>query len=176
MGLKDYKVKDELYYKFPKRVQDTIEVREINKNGVFKVGKMRFSKTYLFFDVNYALASDSEQEAMLRRYCDLLNSLGVTFQITINNKNRNMEVVNEQTLFSLKNDGYDEYREIYNDIMRQRIIEGKNGIEQQKYFTISVVKKTFKEAQAQFNLLETTLKKPLWKWERQLFPWIRWSA
>lgn len=159
MGLKDYKVKDELYYKFPKRVQDTIEVREINKNGVFKVGKMRFSKTYLFFDVNYALASDSEQEAMLRRYCDLLNSLGVTFQITINNKNRNMEVVNEQTLFSLKNDGYDEYREIYNDIMRQRIIEGKNGIEQQKYFTISVVKKTFKEAQAQFNLLETTLKK-----------------
>ena len=68
MGLFDYKKAEELRFKFPKKVQDTIEIFEVYKSGIFKVSKTKFSKTYLFYDINYLLKSDDEQESILNTY------------------------------------------------------------------------------------------------------------
>ena len=70
----------------PKGVQDVIPVAAIFDDGIFKVGKDKYSKTYRFTDINYAVASREDKEAMFLEYSELLNSLdsGATTKITIN--------------------------------------------------------------------------------------------
>ena len=46
-------------------------------DGIFKVGKDKYSKTYRFTDINYAVASREDKEAMFLEYSELLNSLTV---------------------------------------------------------------------------------------------------
>ena len=48
----------------PKGVQDVIPVAAIFDDGIFKVGKDKYSKTYRFTDINYAVASREDKEAM----------------------------------------------------------------------------------------------------------------
>ena len=47
----------------PKGVQDVIPVAAIFDDGIFKVGKDKYSKTYRFTDINYAVASREDKEA-----------------------------------------------------------------------------------------------------------------
>ena len=50
----------------PKGVQDVIPVKAIYDDGIFKVGKDKYSKTYKFTDINYAVASRED-----KRRCSL---------------------------------------------------------------------------------------------------------
>ena len=59
----------------PKGVQDVIHVAAIFDDGIFKVGKDTYSKTYSFTDITYAVASREDKEAMFLEYSELLNSL-----------------------------------------------------------------------------------------------------
>ena len=72
----------------PKGVQDVIPITAIYDDGIFQIGKDKFSKTYKFSDINYAVASREDKEAMFLEYSELLNSLdsGATTKITIPTK------------------------------------------------------------------------------------------
>ena len=69
----------------PKGVQDCIPVMVIYDDGIFKVGKDKYSKSFKFTDINYAVASREDKEGMFLEYSELLNSLdsGATTKITI---------------------------------------------------------------------------------------------
>ena len=54
--LKNLFKQDRERYTVPRRVQDTIPVRRIWKDGIFMTGN-KFSKTYQFTDINYFVAS-----------------------------------------------------------------------------------------------------------------------
>ena len=51
----------------------------------------KYSKSFKFLDINYAVASKEDKEAMFLDYSALLNSLdaGATTKITINNRRIN---------------------------------------------------------------------------------------
>ena len=80
-------------YKTPKSVQQTIEIMKISECGIFEVASGKYSKTYRFSDVNYATRTENEQESFFQRYCKCLNSFDCTFKITVNNKNKDMELL-----------------------------------------------------------------------------------
>ena len=52
----------------PKGVQDVIPITAIYDDGIFQIGKDKFSKTYKFSDINYAVASREDKEAMFLEY------------------------------------------------------------------------------------------------------------
>ena len=58
-------------FRVPHRVQDVIPVRAVYSDGLFLVGKDRFSKTFQFQDINYAVASQEDQRSMFMAYCSL---------------------------------------------------------------------------------------------------------
>ena len=68
---------------------------------------------------------------IFERYCKFLNSLDCNYKITINNKNKNMDELRDKVLIAEKNDGFNNYRRIYNDIIEEKSIEGRQGIEQE---------------------------------------------
>ena len=113
--------------------------------------KDKFSKTYKFSDINYAVASREDKEAMFLEYSELLNSLdsGATTKITINNRRLNRANFEKTILLPLKGDALDEYREEYNRMLLEKAT-GANAIIQEKYITISVCKKNVEEARNYF--------------------------
>ena len=44
-------------YKIPRKIQQIIPIDTIFTDGIFKVGKNKYSVTYKFTDINYAVAS-----------------------------------------------------------------------------------------------------------------------
>lgn len=102
-----YKKAGNPLYKTPKSVQECIELLKIAPDGIFEAANNRYSKSYLFSDVNYNTTSETEQVGMFESYCKFLNTMDVEFKITINNKNRNMKALREKVLFQKKGDGND---------------------------------------------------------------------
>ena len=103
----------------PKGVQDVIPVKAIYDDGIFQVGRDKFTKSFKFTDINYAVASREDKEAMFLEYSELLNSLdsGATTKITINNRRLNRLDFEKTILMPLKGDALDEYREEYNKML-----------------------------------------------------------
>ena len=148
--LKNLFKQDKERYTVPRKVQDVIPVRRIWKDGIFLTGG-KFAKTYKFTDINYLVASREDKESMFLTYSELLNSLdsGATTKITINNRRLNKANFEQSILMPLRGDFRDEYRREYNQMLLDKAT-GANGIVQEKYLTISVVKKDIEEARAYF--------------------------
>lgn len=158
-GFKELKKASEPLYKAPKSIQETIEIMKVAENGIFEVARNRFSKSYRFQDINYTTTNEIEQIDIFERYCKFLNSLDVSFKITINNKNKDMEQVRDFVFLQYMNDGFNHFRKAYNDIMERKIHEGRQGIEQERYLTITIERKNFEEAKAQFATIEASIHK-----------------
>ncbi len=136
----------------PKGVQDVIPIKAIYDDGVFLCGKDKYSKSFKFTDINYAVASREDKEAMFLEYSELLNSFdsGATTKITINNRRLNRLDFEKTILMPLADDGHDEYREEYNNMLLEKAT-GSNAIVQDKYITVSVNKKNIEEARNYFS-------------------------
>ena len=158
-GFKELKKASEPLYKAPKSIQETIEIMKVAENGIFEVARNHFSKCYRFQDINYTTTNEIEQIDIFERYCKFLNSLDVSFKITINNKNKDMEQVRDFVFLQDMDDGFNHFRKAYNDIMERKIHEGRQGIEQERYLTITIERKNFEEAKAQFATIEASIHK-----------------
>lgn len=135
----------------PKGVQDVIPIKAIYDDGIFLVGKDKFAKSFKFSDINYAVASREDKEAMFLEYSELLNSFdsGATTKITINNRRLNRLDFERNYKMDYAGDFLDVYREEKNGIMLENAT-GANAIVQDKYVTISVNKKSIEEARNYF--------------------------
>ncbi len=169
-GFRELKKAGEPLYKAPKSIQQTIEIMKVAENGIFEVARNRFSKCYRFQDINYTTTNETEQIDIFERYCKFLNSLDVSFKITINNKNKDMEQVRDYVFLQRKDDGYDGFRRIYNNIMEQKIHEGRQGIEQERYLTITIERKNFEEAKTQFATIEASVHKAFGELGAEIVP------
>ena len=133
---------------------------KISENGIFQVGPNKYSKTYSFSDVNYATRTEDEQEGFFSRYCKVLNSFDCSFSITVNNKNKYMEKLREEILLDEnKRDGFGSMRGSCNNVIEHNIVEGKQGIEQERYITISTERNNFEDAKSRFATIESNVLK-----------------
>ena len=115
-------------YRIPRKVHDVIPINCIWNDGIFKVGG-KFAKTYRFTDINYLVASREDKESMFLTYSELLNSLdsGATTKLTIYNHRQNKANFENSVLMPMRDDGLDEYRREYNQMLLDKAT-GANGV------------------------------------------------
>lgn len=149
---------DKEKFKVPRGVQDIIPITEIYDDGIFKVGKDKYSKSFKFTDINYAVASKEDKESMFLDYSELLNSFdsGATTKITINNRRLNRLDFENTILIEEKDDNLNEYRKEYNKMLLDKATDS-NAIIQDKYVTISINKKNIEDARNYFARVGTDL-------------------
>ena len=149
---------DKEKFVIPKGVQDAIPVKTIWEDGIFLVGKNKYSKCYKFTDINYAVASRDDKESMFLEYSELLNSFdtGATTKITIANRRLNKIDFEKTIMLSMEDDNLDKYRKEYNKMLLDKV-SGSKGIIQEKYITISVEKKSIEDARSYFARVGTDL-------------------
>ena len=132
-------------------MQDCIPICAIYDDGIFRVGRDKYSKTFNFTDINYDVASREDKEAMFLEYSELLNSLdsGATTKLTINNRRLNRLDFEKTILIPEAGDKLDMYREEYNKMLLDKAT-GANATVHDKYVTISINKKSVEDARTYF--------------------------
>lgn len=65
-----------------------------------------------------------------------------------------MQDFREHVLFQEKGDGFNWLRGSYNQIIEKRIVDGRQGIEQEKLLTVCVERKSYEQAKAFLPLLK----------------------
>ncbi len=144
-------------FRIPKTTQDMIPVDTVYKDGIFKIGN-RYTKSYRFLDINYVIASKEEKTGLFLDYGDLLNSFdsSVMVKITVNNHKIDLHKFKEDILIPFKEDGLDEYRKEYNEMLLDKLKES-DDIVQEKYLTLTVFKNNVEEARNYFSRIGTEL-------------------
>lgn len=149
--LRNLSKQDKERFKVPKSVQQAIPITALWPDGIFLVSKDKYTKTYKFTDINYAVASHEDKEGMFLNYSELLNSFdsGATTKITVAVRKINRKDFEKEILIPLQGDGLDGYRKEYNEMLLAKAT-GANGMIRERYITVSVCKKNIEEARAYF--------------------------
>ena len=145
-------------FKIPKSVQDAIPIDAMWEDGIFLVGKNKYSKCFKFTDINYSVASREDKEEMFLEYSELLNSFdtGATSKITIINRRLNKLDFQKTMFIKLEDDELDKYRKEYNKMLLDKAT-ASNGIVQEKCITITIEKKNIEDARLYFLRIGTEL-------------------
>ena len=156
--IKRMKQQEKESYHIPKRVQDVIPIQRMWDDGIFLVGKNKYSLTFKFTDINYAVASKEDKESMFLDYSELLNSFdsGSTTKITIALRRINKKNFEKDILLEFKQDGLDIYRQEYNKMLLEKAI-GSNGMVREIYLTVSVYKKSHEDAKNYFRRISSDI-------------------
>ena len=156
MSIRKRRKKDHI--KLPRSVQDTIPISTVYDDGLFRVGKNQYSRTYKFEDINYQVASEADKETMFERYCALLNSLdsNAATKITINNRKLNQADFEKRIFIKEQDDNLNEYRREYNQMLLEKATAG-NSIMQEKYITVTITEKSADDARQYFNRFGASL-------------------
>lgn len=143
--------------KVAKTVQDTIPYKKVHeKESLIEINDNEFARTYLLEDINFSTAKEEDQIEIFVKYQSLINSLphNVRFQISIINKNIDKKEFRDNVLMKYKHDSLDAYRKEMNDIVTDKISEGKNNLIKQKLITISLVSEDVKQAEINFREID----------------------
>jgi len=118
-----------------------------------------YSKTYLVPDTNYSALTKKEQHAMMLSYIEMLNGFdsATNLQITLLNTKMNKEDFQDKVLLKRQNDGLNEHRDEFNEILRKRVMQGQNGIECRKFITVTVQAINIEIADSRFFNIEAHL-------------------
>ena len=143
----------------PRTTQKTIPYLRVCDDYIFLVDENKYSKTYKFEDVNYAIAKQEEQEGIFLGYCSVLNSFDTNaeIQITVHNNRVNKADFDDMVLLKHKGDSFDHYIDVYNKMLVEKMEQGQNGIIRNKYLTVSVQAADLESARAKFNTIDIDL-------------------
>ena len=146
--------------KIPKTVQESIPYECVYEHeGIIEIEPGIFTKSYLLQDVNYQIAKQAEQNEMYTKYAEFLNSFdpSLRFQISINQRNINMDAFEEETMLLMKDDGLDHLRKDRNMMMKAKISEGRNNLIKEKYLTVSCSADSLEDARTLFARLDSEI-------------------
>lgn len=156
MMLKTYKAMKRLEeqdnFSVPRSVQETIPIRKVWEDGVFQLtdrlsGLNQFSVTYEISDINYSISGPYEKERKFLLWEAVLNAFDpdARYKISIFKHKINVARLTENITFKDCDDGFDNYRKIFNKVMINKAMAA-NGITQEIYLTVSTWKKDISSA------------------------------
>ncbi len=148
-------------YKVPYCIQDTIPIYRIAENGIFelekKKGRHLFDRVYLFEDINFSTQDEDEKEQTNKKFKKLLNSMNVSYKIIVNNHYADNSRLRESILHKASRKEYEPLAREYHRLINKRMDEGRNGIEQSRYYVVTCRETDFESAKNYFNTIEYSI-------------------
>lgn len=150
----------------PNSAQTTIPYKRLyrdenTKGGIIETSDGVFSKSYMIPDTNYSDAGDENQEHILKQFETILSTFSPNahYQITVNNRTIDQNEFNKRVLIDYKNDSQmlDKLRAQHNELVIDKMQEGKNNLVAEKYLTVSVNCENIREAMREFASIEKDL-------------------
>ena len=152
------KIVDNSLYENPQSTQEIFPIKSIDESGVFELAGGKYSKMFRLTDVNYAGVTEEEQQEIILNFSKVLNSIGCRFSYTVAKEHIDDTALSNHIYYKKKNDGLNELREDFNNIIHQKLSDTKKGLYQTIYLTLTLESKTLKDAKLRFSTLEGTLR------------------
>lgn len=121
-------------------VQDAIPIDCMYEDGTI-YGNGLYTRIYKVDNINYFLLKDEERENVYQDYGKLLNSLEMNCNLQwyfINNKLNEKQVQNN-VLIKDREDGYNEFREEYNGILKEKIKDCRRKTADKRLYVLLTV-------------------------------------
>ena len=141
-----------------KSMQDVLDFEQIHEDGIIE-SKGYYSKLYNLVDSNFVTEPEDKQVDYLRNYTKLINRFpeNVDISIIIVNKRNTMEDLTKSYHIEPQGDKYDCFRDAYNEIIDEKIKEGRNDIAKEKYIMLTAKEADFTAAQTTFSSADIAL-------------------
>ena len=144
-----------------KTVQQSIPWLGAYSNGVIEIEPNVYSKSYEFTDINFVDAMDADQFSMKEQWGKVLCMFtpDMNVELSIFNRIVDESEVYNNILLKPKSDSYNLLREEANKNIKDRMTEGQNNLECEKYLTVSFQSASVKNAFNTFAKLDTKLER-----------------
>ena len=152
------KVCDETVQTKTNSVQDVFDIVSIDESGIFELTGNRFSKLYTLSDINFAGVTDEEQKAIIINFSKVLKSVPCRFSFLVANEHVDEKAFHEKVLYQMKGDEYDDFRRDYNEIIRNKVSDAKQGLYQTIYLTLTITAEGILDARSGFTSIESALR------------------
>ena len=145
--------------KTPVTAQQSIPFIQMFRDGICKVTETYFTKSIQFFDINYQLAQNDDKTAIFESYCDFLNYFdsSIKVQLSFLNQIADVEEFNKQLELESQDDGFNDIREEYSEMLKNQLAKGNNGLVKTKFITFGVEEKSLKEAKPKLERIEADI-------------------
>ncbi len=139
-------------------VQDIFSIRSIDDSGIFGLVGKRYSKLYTLSDMNFAGVTDEEQKQIIIGYSKVLKTIPCRFSITVANEYVDHEKFHQRILYRLRGDKYDSLRKDYNQVIRNKISDARQGLYQTIYLTLTMEAESMEDARTTFKSAESAIR------------------
>ncbi len=139
-----------------KTSSDTISYKRMLKDGICQIDKKKFSKTIRFFDINYRLMAEEDQESIFNEFSSFLNffDTNVDVQLTYISKVGENEEIKDLINIKDSDDEFNDIRAEYREMLINQSTKGSNSLSKSMYITFSVIADDLKNARIRLDRLE----------------------
>lgn len=152
---------DEPLYLNPTSTQEVFSVKAIDETGIFELNKGMFSKCFVLTDINFAGVTDAEQKSIIINFSRVLNSMSCRLSYTVANEYVDENEFNTKILYKLQGDKKDKLRNAYNNVIKNKLTDAKQGLYQRIYLTLTIISDNIREAISSFASIEAALRSAL---------------
>lgn len=128
-------------------------------DGICQLDERRYSKTIAFQDINYQLALEEDRDLIFNQFANFLNSFDPSVHIELNYVNQMGRNKDLQDAIKIgdKNDGYDDVRKEFREMLKMQLNKGNNGLKKMKFVTFTIEADNLDQAKANLNRLEVDI-------------------
>lgn len=143
----------------PKTAQQSIPFKRMFPDGICRVGLDYYTKTIQYEDINYQLAQQEDKTEIFEEWCSFLNFFdsSVRFQLSFSNMATDVSDFEKSIAISHKNDGFDDVRDEYSEVLLHQMEAGNNGLTKTKYLTFGIHAESMKNAKPRLIHIETDI-------------------
>jgi len=143
----------------PRTAQQSIPFERMFPDGICRVGTDYYTKTVQFQDINYQLAQQEDKTEIFEEWCSFLNFFdsSINFQLSFENMATDVSDFEKSIAISHKNDGFDDVRDEYSEVLLHQMEAGNNGLTKTKYLTFGIHAESMKTAKPRLNHIETDI-------------------
>lgn len=145
--------------KSPSTTQQTIPYQRMYPDGICKIKEHYYTKTVQFQDINYQLAQNEDKTAIFEGWCDFLNYFdsSIHFQFSFLNLSASSEDFEKSILIPRQDDGFDDIRLEYANMLKNQLSKGNNGLTKTKFITFGIEATDLKVAKSRLERIEIDL-------------------
>ena len=143
----------------PRTAQQSIPFQRMFPDGICRVRDNYYTKTIQFQDINYQLAQQEDKTAIFEEWCSFLNFFdsSIHFELSFVNVATDAADFERSIRIPFQQDGFDDVRAEYSQMLRQQLAKGNNGLTKTKFITFGIEADSMKLAKPRLEHVQNDL-------------------
>ena len=143
----------------PRTAQQSIPFQRMFEDGTCRVHSNYYTRTIQFQDINYQLTQQEDKTAIFEEWCSFLNFFdsSIHFELSFVNVATDAADFERSIRIPFQQDGFDDVRAEYSQMLRQQLAKGNNGLTKTKFITFGIEADSMKLAKPRLEHVQNDL-------------------